>query len=235
MKKYIIANWKSNKNPKEAILWLDEVHQNFPLNSIDKLECSVCVPYIDIPYMYKKIKENNKIKLGAQNISAFGDGPYTGEISGRLIEGLVSYVLVGHSERRKNYNENDQIVAEKTIRALESGITPIVCISEEVEIANWNGFIDNKIDPNKKKAIIFAFEPLNAIGTGNAEDPLAANEFINGMKQKYSIEVMVYGGSVDQNNINLFLNQPSVSGILIGSASLSAEKFLKVIENAASK
>lgn len=235
MKKYIIANWKSNKTPTEATAWLEEVMEKLPKDVTNFFEIIICPPIVDVPSLYGKMTGNTTLKLGVQDISLFPEGPYTGEVAIRLVSSLISYTLLGHSERRRHLCETDEIVAKKTLLAIHHGLTPIICISDEREIINWENFIRGKIEEEKRKTIIFSYEPLSAISTGSIgrpEEPLQADNFINKIKLEHNITTCIYGGSVDKKNIDLFIKQSHIDGVLAGAASLKPENFLEVVKNA---
>lgn len=238
MKKYIIANWKSNKTPAEATAWLEEVMEKLPKDVTNFFEIIICPPIVDVPPLYEKMTGNKTLKLGVQDISLFPEGPYTGEVALRLVSSLVSYALLGHSERRKHLYETDEIVAKKTLFAIHHGLIPVICIANENEIVNWENFTRGKIGEEDRKTIIFSYEPLSAISTGSIgkpEEPLRADNFIDRIKLEHNITTCIYGGSVDGKNVNLFLKQVHIDGVLVGAASLKPDSFLEVIKNALSR
>lgn len=235
MRKYIIANWKSNKNPKEAIEWINIVTAKTPSDIFNYFEVIICAPTVDLPILFDKVNNSFPLKLGAQDISVFPEGSYTGEVSASLISGLAAYVLLGHSERRKLFHETDETIVKKSILALAQGLIPIICISNEDEIVQWKNYAKDKISPKDHPRIIFSYEPLSAISTGEIgrpEDPQKADEFINEIKFKNQITTCIYGGSVNPENISSLIDKDHIDGVLVGSTSLNPEKFLEVLENA---
>jgi triosephosphate isomerase len=235
MKKYIIANWKSNKTPQEAKTWLKTLFAKWPKNFCNSFEVVICAPFIDIPIMYEVAKEGGSIKLGIQNVSPFSDGPYTGEVSARLVKEMTSYVIIGHSERRKYFSETDQIIADKTINTIKNGLIPIICISREKEITLFENYVKGKLTPEEKQRIVFAYEPLWAISSGSSDDPNNADKFIENIKNNHSTATYIYGGSVDGQNVYSFIHQPHIDGVLVGTASLVVDTFLEVIKHALPK
>lgn len=213
---WIIANWKSNKTIAEALEWLDIVGPK--LQKRENLKVVVCPAFTDIEEVKKTILVNNyPILVGAQDLSPFEDGPYTGEESARILAGLVDVVILGHSERRKNFGETDQMVAEKVLRAAQYHITPLVCVQDE-----------NTPVPESVK--IVAYEPVFAIGSGHPDTAENAGKVAQALKSKQGKELTVlYGGSVTSENAKPFLQQENLSGLLIGGASLDGEEFLKII------
>lgn len=217
-KLFIVANLKSYKTESEANDWLNSTKKLLEETDLNKKEIIICPSFTLLPIFHKFIKENNlAIKLGAQNISPFDEGAYTGEINAKQIKEFADYVLIGHSERRDNFKEDDEMLSKKTQQSLKYGLIPIFLIqSLDSLIPQW--------------AEIIAYEPIFAIGSGNPDTPENANNIAEQIKQKGNYEVL-YGGSVNSANINSFVSQPNLSGVLVGGASLEAEEFIKIIEN----
>lgn len=222
---WIIANWKSNKTIAEALDWVSEVGPKIPKQ--DNLKVVVCPTFSCISEMKKAITVGNfPLLLGAQDLSPFGVGAYTGEEPAQLLNGLVDLAILGHSERKKNFGETDKIVAEKTQQALGNNIIPLICIqSKEVPV------------PEGCRMIIY--EPSWAISTwltntpeaGKADTPENANQMAGFLKQKYGdgLEVL-YGGSVTAGNVKEFVAQENINGVLVGNASLDAAEFIKICQ-----
>lgn len=219
---WIIANWKSNKTIAEALDWVSQVGPNIPKQ--DNLKVVVCPTFSALSEVKKAITVGNfPLMVGAQDLSPFGIGAYTGEESAQLINQLVDLAILGHSERRKNFSETDEMVAKKTEQALGNNITPLVCVQNE----------DTPIPPGSR---LVAYEPVFAIGTGNPDTPENANRIAALLKEKYgqNLEVL-YGGSVTTDNIKDFVLQPNLSGALIGKSSLDAQEFVKICKIAQEK
>lgn len=248
-KKLIIANWKMNKTYQEAQDFIIELKSFINKNPIN---CKIIIapPFV---YISKAINilNNTNIKIAAQNVSEYLEGPYTGEISIKMLHSLkVNYVILGHSERRSLFQETDTIIEKKIKIALKYGITPIYCCGESlIERNNKQKFEINKkqietalFKLNEKEIhnIIIAYEPIWAIGTGVNANPIEIQEmhsFIRTLiKKKYSNSIsesiqILYGGSINLENIkNIFLQQ-DVNGGLIGQCSLNPSKFLKIIKS----
>lgn len=217
---WIVANWKSNKTIAEALDWIGKVGPD--LKKKENLKVVVCPNYTDIEDVKKAILVGNyPMLVGAQDLSAFDDGPYTGEESARILKDLVDLVILGHSERRQNFFETDQMVEEKVKRALEHNIIPLVCVqSKETSVP--------------KEVKLVAFEPIFAIGTGNPDTPMDASKVAEILKNKYGLAgaglEVLYGGSIDSQNAKAFLQQENINGLLIGTSSLDSEEFLKIVE-----
>jgi triosephosphate isomerase (TIM) len=215
--KYIFANWKSNKNIVGAKEWLDSVGS---INS-DK-EVVLTPPFTILGAIYTQALSSN-FKLGVQDISPFSAGSYTGAISPVNLEEMsVSYAIVGHSERRHYFGESDQMVANKVDIALEAKITPVVCVDE--------GYIEsqaNAIDSDLRKKCIVAYEPISAIGTGDEMGEKKVGEVVERIKKAFGEVRVIYGGSVDGDNIEEYLE--ICDGVLIGGASLKVEDFKQLL------
>lgn len=220
MKKYIIGNWKSNKRLQDAKEWIDELathpemHEGFP----DK-EAVVCPPYTLLLEMKLLISEKGLVlRLGAQNCSPFEMGAYTGEIAATEVKEMGDYVIIGHSERREQFHETDEMLAKKVTLAKTAGLIVIFCVQGK------DTSIPEGVD-------IVAYEPVFAIGSGTPDTPENAEEVAKYLKERGS-NVVLYGGSVTPDNIASFTAQSSIDGALIGGASLEAASFLELIKNA---
>lgn len=214
---WIIANWKSNKNIAEALDWVSQVGPQVP--KIEGLKVVVCPVFDCISEVKKTITVGNfPILVGSQDLSPFGIGAYTGEEPVQLLNQLISLAILGHSERRKNFGETDEMVAKKVKQALENSITPLVCVQGENT-------------PVPEGCQLVAYEPIFAIGTGNPDTPENANQAAVSLKTKYgqSLDVL-YGGSVTSDNVKAFISKDNISGVLIGNASLDAGEFIKICQ-----
>ncbi len=216
--KLLVANWKSNKTKIEAKDWLVD----FSSVEVPKgIEVVILPPFTLLDVMMGYARVNSlPFKIGAQDISPFDVGAYTGEISASQIKEFADYVLIGHSERRKALHEDAEMIVKKTEMALAEGLIPIVCISSLDDLSKL-----------KTKNIIIAYEPIEAIGTGNASSPESVEEMGRKIKDK-GFEDVIYGGSVDFENVKSFLALPSISGSLIGGESLDSKSFMSLVENA---
>lgn len=210
---YIVANWKSSKTTFEARQWLQEFQM-----STDK-EIVVCPSFTLLPIMKKTIQELKlPIKLGAQDISPFGEGAYTGEINGKQIKEFADYVIIGHSERRSHFQEDDAILEKKVQMAKSYNLEPIFCVQDGKTII-------------PQGVAIAAYEPIFAIGSGNPDTPQNANDVAKKIKDQTNITVL-YGGSVTSVNVHQFTNESSISGVLVGGTSLDVKEFSQIIHHA---
>lgn len=221
-KKYIVGNWKSNKNSGEVEVWFKQFARLFQESrtKFDNLEIAVCSPYIYLPLVGKLQKEYNlPIKIGAQDVSPFPNGAYTGAVSASQIAEFAQYVIIGHSERRLNFHEDDKELSEKVKRAKEQNLGVIFCIQ------NQNTFVPQDVQ-------IIAYEPVWAIGTGKTDTPENADKVAAIVKEKYPDAVLLYGGSVSSENVQNFLKTAHIDGVLPGGASLDPQKFWEIVVNA---
>lgn len=217
---WVIANWKSNKTIAEALEWVSYVGPRIEtrIEKRDYLKAVVCPVFSQTEEVKKAVMVGDyPLIVGAQDLSPYPEGAYTGEEAAKLLKEFVDLVILGHSERRQNFAETDKMVAEKTKQALAHDIIPLVCIQGE----------NTPVPPECK---LVAYEPIFAIGTGNPDTPENANRIAASIKQKHGQEVEVlYGGSVTSENIGSFINQEHLNGVLIGKASLIAEEFVKIV------
>ena len=249
MRKPIIAgNWKMNMTPAQGAQLIEQIK---PLVADAKCDVVVCVPFVDIPAAAQALAGSN-IGLGAQNLHFEPKGAYTGEISADMLKELgVEYVIIGHSERRRDFGETDQIVNQKVLAALRAGLRPIICVGETLEMRD-NGVTLDMVRMQVKTAmrgvmleqvrrVSVAYEPIWAIGTGYTATARQANE-VNAsirevLRQNYGARAarsvsILYGGSMNTSNAFELLAQPDVDGGLIGGASMNAESFGRIIEAA---
>ncbi len=213
--KYFIANWKAHKDSNEALVWWHTFSDLIKTGQNSEAEIIICPPFPLILSLKEKVEGTKNIHLGAQNISYYDEGPYTGEVSGKNLFNLAEYVIIGHSERRRNFQETDEVLARKTNLALKYNLKPIFCLENAGQT----------IPPGIN---MVAYEPVGAIGTGKNE-PL---EQVLAMKKKLAVNSsipFIYGGSVDENNIGQYLASPEINGFLIATASLDPNRFYKIV------
>ena len=242
------GNWKMNKTRDEALQFILAVADKLP--SIEKLDSIICAPAIVLRDLVKRQGDN--LRIGAQNMNDKDSGAYTGEISPSMLTSTeVEYVIIGHSERRQYYAETDASVNAKTIKALEVGLKPIVCVGETLD-EREKGLTFNVLErqvmlalANIKKedipSVVIAYEPIWAIGTGRTADSATADEacgFIRSLvaklySKKEADEIRIlYGGSVNTKNVAELMAKPNIDGGLVGGASLKSDDFLALCEAA---
>jgi triosephosphate isomerase len=247
--KIIVANWKMNTTIAEGSLLLNRLHKE--LAGFKGTKIVICPPATHLFAMHREISNFKSLpyfKLGAQNISQYEQGAYTGDISAEMINDLVGYVIVGHSERRKYFAETDEVVSQKVEMALRNSLKVIVCVGEN-EIQRQDGHAKQTVLDQLNVAfsgvvagdlenIIIAYEPVWAIGTGKYAKPHQVEEMVelivSTLKQTFHKQPsepvdILYGGSVDDENSNAYLEIEGISGLLVGGASLNYKKFAKIV------
>lgn len=232
-----------NMLPNDTIDFINALEPNIKES---KSEIIICVPYTDLFYAISFCQGTN-IHVGAQNVFYEDSGAYTGEVSAQMLKCInTEYVIIGHSERRKYFNETDEIVNKKIKKALENGLKPIICVGETLE-EKENGKAIEKItaqisedlkDLTKEhlENIIIAYEPIWAIGTGKTATKEDANETIKSIRSKINEMfgtddiTILYGGSVKPENAKEMFQMPDIDGALVGGASLKASSFKAIID-----
>jgi triosephosphate isomerase len=215
MNPLIVANWKMNKTLAEAVSYVQAIGES--LEQLKKVDVVLCPSFISLPVLDGLLRDSG-IALGAQNVAATKSGAHTGEISAEMLAPHAQYVIIGHSERRREASETLEMVNEKIKRTVEAGLQPIVCISNEEELQALT-----KIDATAIQWIV-AFEPLEAIGSGKPSDPEEVTTMVKKIKKILKGSRVLYGGSVDLENIQVYLKVSD--GSLVGGASLDPRNFL---------
>jgi triosephosphate isomerase len=244
----IAGNWKMHKTEREAIALVRVLMQQ--ARSFSDLEILICPPFTSLSQLHKLLVSSS-ILLGAQNISDQPDGALTGEISGKMAAEFCSHVILGHSERRTFFGESDDLINKKVMTALSEGLIPILCVGEsleEREAGQASAVISKQLSEAVKGVIlsdpaeiVIAYEPVWAIGTGRSASPEDISEMVSRIiRPQLSTQwgdgfvrgiQILYGGSVNPGNAGGYLNQTEIDGALVGGASLTADKFLAIIES----
>lgn len=246
MRKPIIAgNWKMHKTVAEAVAFIDAVKTEIVSSDVEAL---VCAPFTLLPSLVEATK-GAAIKVGAQNMHFEDKGAFTGEVSADMLLDIgVTHVIIGHSERRQYFAETDETVNKKTIKALQKGLTPIVCCGETLE-QREAGETKALVKVQIEKAfagisaadapkVVIAYEPIWAIGTGKTASSQDANDVIAYIRQvlegiygdETSEEVRIqYGGSVKPSNVEEIMNESDIDGALVGGASLEPSDFIQLV------
>lgn len=240
-KKYICGNWKMNKTSSEALEFAKEINE-FEFNKVDVL---IAPSFVTLESLRKNLKD--EIKLAGQNVSEFDDGAFTGEVSTSMLKDIgVEDVIIGHSERREKFSESNEIINAKVKKALEDGLSVILCLGEPLETKEEDKEVDFVRDELLKSLdgvknldkVTIAYEPIWAIGTGktcSSEDAEnMCNEIRNIINEKYG-EIsqkirILYGGSVKPANAGEILSKENIDGVLVGGASLKASDFIEIIK-----
>ena len=238
-KRIIAGNWKMNMTPSEAVKLVEELK---PLVVNDDVDVVYCVPAIDIVPVVEAVKGTN-VQVGAENFYIEDKGAYTGEISApMLVDAGVKYVIIGHSERREYFKEDDAFLNKKVKKAIASGLTPILCCGERLEQREMGVTMDwirlqiksdlAGVAADDVKNLVIAYEPIWAIGTGKTATSDQAEEVCKGIRELiaevYDTDTaeavrIQYGGSMNAGNAKELLAKPNIDGGLIGGASLKAE------------
>jgi len=246
MKKYIIGNWKMNLNVHEASLFVSKLTQSVPIKR--GVEAVICPSFIALQPLSLQVN-HRQLKLGAQDCYWRDSGAFTGEISATQLRGLAQYALIGHSERRNIFGEDDREIRFKVQAALRNGLTPVLCVGEtEFEYTEGDtmhvlndhiaGGLLN-VDSDQVKDIIIAYEPVWAIGSGRIPKPSEIEKAVEIIRTQVTHMFgktiaenvpILYGGSANLTNAKTILNIKGVDGLLIGGASLIAPEFSGMVE-----
>ena len=232
----VVANWKMNTRASDAYILATTIRN--AVAPIEGIEVVICPPSIWLSEVSDIVKKDGKVNVGAQNMFYEPEGAYTGEISPLMIVDIAKYVIVGHSERRNYFHENDIIINEKVVAALKYGLVPIVCVGE-----------DNKSDPlsdapnklrealmhipkNRYKDIVVAYEPKWAISGFGGKKVASIDHIIKEFTRLREVigrdSSILYGGSVNEKQIVELAKRPEIDGVLVGSASIRASSFLEI-------
>jgi triosephosphate isomerase (TIM) len=248
-KKIVAGNWKMNMDFTEGLKFASVLDKHFRENPSGKATVILCTPFIHLAGVAEILKKG-KIALGAQNCASEASGAYTGEISAYMVKSTgAEYVIIGHSERRSYYHEDDKLLNKKTLLALNSGLKVIFCCGEVLsEREDGKHFLIVKrqleeglfsLSMDLMDKIVIAYEPVWAIGTGRTATPDQAQEMHKHIrdlvKEKYGNDCakklpILYGGSCKPSNAAEIFSKPDVDGGLIGGASLKKEDFAGIVD-----
>ena len=239
----IAGNWKMNTTPDSGVELARGVVDGTA--GISGVTTIVCPPFVSLQAV-KSAVEGSAVLVGAQNVSAEPSGAFTGEISVEMLAGLVTHVIVGHSERRSLYGETDGNVAGKAVAAASGGLKPIVCVGESLDVrraGDAEPFCRRQVRESLAgyadwESLLLAYEPVWAIGTGQAASPRDAQAIAHAIRDELSgiagqaaaqqVPVL-YGGSVNPENAGPFIDRPDIDGALVGGASLNADDFSAIV------
>ena len=248
-KTIIAGNWKMNKTLSETRAFAEELK---PLLGRPKwCEVVLCTPFVNLQAATRLFKDS-RVSIAAENCHYESSGAYTGEVSPEMLKDIgVKYVIIGHSERRHYYNETDFTVNKKVHAAINAGLRPIVCVGESLEQRELGVTLElityqvkcalSGVSAEKMRHVVFAYEPIWAIGTGKTATSAEAQEVcehirtiirkLYGARVARSVTIQ-YGGSMNAKNAYELLGQPDIDGGLIGGASLKADQFVEIVNAA---
>lgn len=216
-----IANWKSHKTSSETHHFLKELQASLSQINTKNKDILICSSYTSLESCKRYIREFSlPFFVGAQDVSEFGEGPYTGEVSGVQIREFADYVIIGHSERKRYLHETDEQIQKKIKQALTADLKVILCVQDE------NSQVFQGVS-------YVAYEPPSAIstfGVGKPDDPEHVSKVLQALAQKTDVPLL-YGGSVDETTIQGYLNVDSVRGFLVGGASLKPQSFISLLSS----
>lgn len=249
----VAGNWKMNLTHLEAIGLVQKIAFSLKETELEAVEVVVLPPFTSVRSVQTLI-DGDKLLLGygAQDLSAHPSGAYTGDIAGAMLAKLgCSYVLVGHSERRQYHHEDDATVAAKLAAAYANGMTPILCVGEQLDVREGGGHVAHccaqldaalaDLPVERARTLVLAYEPVWAIGTGKVATPQDAQEMCGELRtrlaERYSGDVadairILYGGSVKGTNAAELMAKPDVDGALVGGASLDGDDFATICRGA---
>ena len=248
-KPLVAGNWKMHYNHFEALALVQKLAFTLTGKDFDAADVVVLPPFTSLRSVQTLVAGDKlRIGYGAQDISAHPDGAYTGEVSGRMLAKLgCQYVLAGHSERRRYHGEDDALIGAKVQAALQSGVAPVLCVGETLEVrqagehightlAQLDGALSG-IKADQLSPVVVAYEPVWAIGTGEIATPQDAQEMCGAIRDRISAGHtgalaagmrILYGGSVKPDNMAAIMAQPDIDGALVGGASLDAGEFVRI-------
>ena len=245
----VAGNWKMNTSLAEGVRLASQVAANVGVPA--GIEVVVCPPFVSLAAVAQAL-QGTGIEVGAQNMHSEERGAFTGEVAPGMLAGLCRYVILGHSERRALFGETDDMVNRKVAAAVAAGLIPILCVGETLaqrEEGRASDVISQQLRGglaglHNVPGLVVAYEPVWAIGTGQAATPEIAHEIMGGVIQPVLAALLggsvaqdtplLYGGSVNPTNIESFAQQSSVSGALVGGASLDASQFADIVRLTAS-
>ena len=245
-KPLVAGNWKMNLNHLEAIALTQKIAFTIKPHLYDGVDVVIIPPFVDLRSVQTLVDGDNlRLSYGAQDLSPYPDGAYTGDVSASMLTKLgCKYVIVGHSERRQVHGESDDLVHAKAKAALDRGLTPIICVGENLEVRELGGQVEHcdgqiqmalaGLGPEQVGQIVLAYEPIWAIGTGKVATSADAQEVCAALRHQVVFIVgdvvvgvvrILYGGSVKADNAAALLAETDVDGALVGGASLDADGF----------
>lgn len=247
--KLVVGNWKMELSYKAELEVARAIGSLMKSVVTDKTAVVICPSYVSLTAISESFKRSDKIEIGAQNVHWEERGAWTGQVSVKQISSYIDWCIVGHSEQRALTGESDDIVQRKASLLMQYGVVPVVCIGENREeydadktvekITEQARVVLNKATRTALTKMVIAYEPIWAIGTGEMPDPndvagiillirkIAAERFGNEAAQRLRL---LYGGSVKADNVEQYVDQPGIDGVLVGGASVQPMKFVQIVK-----
>lgn len=248
-KPLVAGNWKMHNNHFEALALTQQLAFRLNAKDFDAADIVILPPFTALRSVQTLVQGDKlRLKYGAQDVSPHDDGAYTGDVSARMLAKLgCDYVLAGHSERRQYHNEDDALVNAKVKATIKHEMTPVLCVGEPLAVRQEGEHIAHcttQIDAGlagltgqQAGAMVIAYEPIWAIGTGEVASPEDAQEVCSAIRQRISAlhghedaaaVRILYGGSVKPDNMPAIMAQPDIDGALVGGASLDYDGFVRI-------
>ena len=228
MQRYIIGNWKCHKSTSDGQAWLDRFGGLYHPHPGVEVILAPSIISLEIIAKHLDTLRLAHVSLAAQDVSPFPKGSYTGAVAADMIRFAAGYVIIGHSERDRYFRETGQDVANKITEAVDSGLTPIVCVEETSFVSRLSTLIDIECE----KALV-AYTPVDALNFNIAESPEKVAEKVAAIHAKFPLWPVVYGGALGQDNVERYLQLDELSGVFLGSASLEVDVFAGICNRAA--
>ena len=241
----IVGNWKMNVTPESAYILGYNILESISGGSVCNIV--ICPPYISLDRVVQAVADSS-VRVGAQDVHPEPSGAFTGEVSAPMLAELVEFVIVGHSERRTLFAESDEFIAGKVCASIEAGLKPILCVGESLEdrrAGRAESVVSSQLlaclaNVTNVSSLLVAYEPVWAIGTGEAATPQIAQDMMSSIRSALrsgfgdaaDAVPCLYGGSVNADNVQSFVRQPDIDGALVGGASLDPESFAAIVAKA---
>ncbi|MBU0961314.1 MAG: triose-phosphate isomerase [Proteobacteria bacterium] len=223
MTKYVVGNWKCNKGQEAAQEWFSEFAGLYsPIEGLEVIVAPSLICLLPLSQYVQALQLKN-VSLAAQDVSPFPKGSYTGAVAADMLKGLVDYVIIGHSERRRYFHETSQDTANKMAEAVDAGLKPIVCIDQPYAMSQLTAL--NDIDCDE---MIIAYGPVEATSARVPESPQRVAETAKFISQVHSKRPVIYGGSLFPDNVGDYVSLPQLSGLFVGESSLDPKSFVDI-------